>query len=450
MTTPSKEEFQQGHEAPPAGVRFMAVLRWVLVAAMAAVAVFALFRYGGAEDDGSTTALGEHGHQRRYQCPMHPQIIQPQPGECPICGMNLVLINEAEQNHDTTPSLVKGLVPIQLPLDRVQKIGVRTAKVAQMDMPSQLRTVGLLEANERGRVAVVARFSGFVETLYVNETGQQVTKGQPIAKIYSPEVLQAQEEFINAQQWNAPGAENTRTPTHPSHVEISSGLLKDARRRLELLGLAAQDIDELVVRKQAQPAIILRAPSSGSVISKNILSGAAIERGAQLLEIADLSTLWLVADVYEGDLSRVKLGNKAQFQTAAFPGESFTAKVQFVYPTVDPAARTLRVRLELRNPTGAGSVKLRPGMYGDVTIETSAAKALMVPAEAVVDTGQAQFVFVAEGEGKFTPQPVKMGARRGEFVEILQGLQAGQDVVTTANFLLDSESRMQSALRGEK
>jgi len=364
--------------------------------------------------------------------------------------MNLVLINEAEQNHDTTPSLVKGLVPIQLPLDRVQKIGVRTAKVAQMDMPSQLRTVGLLEANERGRVAVVARFSGFVETLYVNETGQQVTKGQPIAKIYSPEVLQAQEEFINAQQWNAPGAENTRTPTHPSHVEISSGLLKDARRRLELLGLAAQDIDELVVRKQAQPAIILRAPSSGSVISKNILSGAAIERGAQLLEIADLSTLWLVADVYEGDLSRVKLGNKAQFQTAAFPGESFTAKVQFVYPTVDPAARTLRVRLELRNPTGAGSVKLRPGMYGDVTIETSAAKALMVPAEAVVDTGQAQFVFVAEGEGKFTPQPVKMGARRGEFVEILQGLQAGQDVVTTANFLLDSESRMQSALRGEK
>ena len=445
----TQDEFQQGHEAPPPGTKFMSVLRWVLVVGMAVVAVYAVARYARRSGDASTITQSPNQEQR-YQCPMHPQIIRPQPGACPICGMDLVLIEEAEHKHTDDDASVKGLVAIDLPLDRVQKIGVKTAKVALMDVPSQVRTVGLLEANERGRVAVVARFSGFVEALYVNETGQQVKKGQPIAKIYSPEVLQAQEEFINAQQWNAPTALSASNPTHPGHAEASTDLLKDARRRLELLGLAAQDIDDIAARKQAQAAVILRAPSSGYVTSKTVLAGAAIERGAQLLEIADLSVLWLVADIYEGDLARVRLGNKAQFTTAAFPGESFAAKVQFVYPTVDASARTLRVRLELRNPTSAGGVKLRPGMYGDVFIETAAGKALMVLAEAVVDTGQAQYIFVAQGEGRFTPRPVKLGARRGEFVEVLQGLVADQEVVTTANFLIDSESRLQSALRGQQ
>ncbi|MDX2019580.1 MAG: efflux RND transporter periplasmic adaptor subunit [Deltaproteobacteria bacterium] len=442
-------EFQQGHEAPPPGVRFMAVFRWLLVLAMAGVAVFAVARYVRS-GDGETEAGAT---KRLYQCPMHPQIISPQPGECPICGMTLVLVKEDDHKHDTNPSAVKGLVPIQLTAERIQTIGVKTAKASLRDVPNQLRTVGLLEANERGRVAVVARFSGFVEALYVNETGQAVVKGQPIAKIYSPEVLQAQEEFLNAQQWNTPGAAGTTGgggPTHPGHVQMSSDLLHDARRRLELLGLAPQDIDDIAARKQTQATVLLRAPSSGSVISKNILSGAAIERGAQLLEIADLSVLWLIADVYEGDLARVKLGNPATFNTAAFAGESFLAKVQFVYPTVDAAARTLRVRLELRNPKSANGVKLRPGMYGDVVIETASAQALMVPAEAAVDTGNAQYVFIAESDGRFTPQPVKLGARRGDFVEVIEGLKPDQEVVTTANFLLDSESRLQAAVRGQK
>lgn len=465
----------EGDEPPPSGVRTMAIVRWALVVGMALVAALAIWAYvrnaGTSQDE-----------QGQYHCPMHPQIVSPTPGECPICGMDLVLVNakasqSAHAHEDTTkaqyqcpmhPEIVStdpdatcsicgmalervqttvpGLVPIELTADRVQMIGVKTAKAASMQMPNSLRTVGVLESNERSRLFVTTRYAGWIEKLLVNETGQPVKAGQIVAHIYSPEVMQAQEELLNALSWK----QDAPAPApHPGHVNISSALAVDARRRLELLGLAAQDIDALVRRNKTDATVPLRAPAAGHVVAKLILEGSAVSAGTPLLELADLSTLWLVADVYEGDLSRVKVGNTARFVTAAYPSETFNAEVKFVYPTVDSGSRTLRVRLELKNAKGPSGLKLRPGMYGDVTLQTEVITALMVPAEAVVDTANVQYVFLAHPEGRYEPRRVSTGLRRDNMVEITEGLKAGDEVVTTANFLLDSESRLQATLQGQ-
>ncbi len=467
----------EGDEPPPPGVRTMAIVRWALVVGMALVAVFAIWAYVRNADT-SQDAQGQ------YHCPMHPQIVSSTPGQCPICGMDLVPIKvnantadhadahagseQAQYQCPMHPEIVSndpnakcsicgmdlelvqtnvpGLVPIELTADRVQMIGVKTAKAISMRMPNSLRTVGVLESNERSRLFVTTRYSGWIEKLLVNETGQPVKAGQIVAQIYSPEVLQAQEELLNALSWKQ---DAPVTAPHPGHVNISSALAVDARRRLELLGVAAQDINALVRRNKTESTVPLRAPATGHVVAKLILEGSAIAAGTPLLEMADLATLWLVADVYEGDLSRVKVGNSARFVTAAYPSETFTAKVKFVYPTVDSGARTLRVRLELKNAKGPSGLKLRPGMYGDVTLQTEVVTALMVPAEAVVDTANVQYVFLAHPQGRYEPRRVSTGLRRDNMVEIVEGLKAGDEVVTTANFLLDSESRLQATLRGQ-
>jgi Cu(I)/Ag(I) efflux system membrane fusion protein len=273
----------------------------------------------------------------------------------------------------------------------------------------------------------------------VNQTGERVQRGQVLASIYSPELLNAQQEFVNARRWSNEGGD----PKSVSQMTIS-GLALDARRRLELLGISKTEIDRLAKTGQPMRALPVRSTVSGYVTSKTVQQGQYVDPAAVMFEVADLSTVWVLADVYEYQVERVKLGQRGTLELVGLPGRSFAGQVQFIYPSIDPATRTLRVRLEFPN----SGLKLRPGMYGNVRLQLETRVGLVVPSEAIVDTGEEQYVFLALGAGHFEPRRVRLGERAGEMTQILEGVGEGDTVVTSANFLLDSESRLRATIEG--
>jgi Cu(I)/Ag(I) efflux system membrane fusion protein len=441
----------------PAGVRTMSVVRWLLVVVMGAVAALSIAYATGAL--GKISSAGKSAeHRQLYTCPMHPSIVQDHPGECPICGMTLVPRPEGPAPNAARPSgetkAMPGLSDVDLPPERVQLIGMRTAKVERAALGDSLRAVGVIAANERGLAEISVRFSGWIQQLAVSETGQRVKRGEILATVYSPEVLRAEQEYITARGWESKaGGAGGAALDHHAAAEPGGGpgsLAADARRRLELLGIAAPEIDAMASRGRAADSVPIRSPVEGTVTARNVVPGAAIQPGAPLFEVADLSKVWLLADVLEQDASRLHVGQKATLDLTAYPGETFAGRVQFIYPTLNTSTRTLRVRLEFANRAGPGGVKLRPGMFGNVALDVPAASGLVIPSEALVDTGEHQYAFVAKGGGHFEPRLVRVGGRSGDKVRVADGLTEGETVVTTGNFLLDSESRLRAAVEGQR
>ncbi|MCC6808539.1 MAG: efflux RND transporter periplasmic adaptor subunit [Deltaproteobacteria bacterium] len=425
MSKHDDTEMQEGEEAPPKGVRTMAIVRWLLVLLMAAIATVSIASYFGA-----FTSDAPSDSATRYICPMHPSVVSDRPAECSICGMALVLESSVEASSQTG-SDVPGLAPLTLEDHRVQLLGLKTEAVTFTELDNAIRTVGVLQANENGLATITTRFSGYIEKLYVSETGRAVKQGDALATIYSPELLAAQQDLINAAKWLREGQATTE----------QLALAKAARERLELLGVAAQELDAIARTGVALKAVPIRSPVSGVVLQRSVVQGAAVQAGAALFDIADLSTVWLVASVYEVDASRVRVGQKATLHLAAFGERDFRGRVQFIYPTLEADSRTLRVRLEFPNARS----ELRPNMYGDVAIGVDAVRGLVVPREAVVDTGEMTYVFVATGEGRFEPRRVKLGLKAKDRVQVKEGVKEGDAVVSSAGFLLDSESRIRAA-----
>jgi RND family efflux transporter MFP subunit len=398
----------------------------------------------GCGKQGGTTAAGQHA--QIYHCPMHPTYTSDKPGECPICGMALVLIQPAGGAGDSSAGEpgssggVDGHAVVELRPDEMQLTGIQTAVARRGSLARTIRTVGEVKPDEAMVHHVHTKVAGWVEHLFINFSGQQVRKGQPLLTIYSPELLATQQEFVRA-------LESAARFEHSEVAEVRSGgqdLVDAARRRLALFDMPEKLISQLETTGQPQRAITLEAPQSGFVTSKDVTDGMQVEPGTTLFTITDLSRVWIEAEVYEYEATLVRLGQVARVTLPNAPGVVHSARISYVYPYLDTETRTLRVRFEFDNP---GQL-LKPGMYANVELDGDATEGVLVPDAAIMDTGVRQIVYVQTGPNRFEPRQVSVGGRTGDQARILSGVRAGESVVIQANFLLDSESRLRAAIAG--
>lgn len=376
----------------------------------------------------------------RWQCPMHPSIVMDHPANCPICGMKLVQVKDTDAAPPTASptdaAMTPGLAEVTIDPARQQLIGLKTAVIDSGPLGGAWRTAGRVAVDERRVRAVNLKVGGFVERVFVDFTGKAVAAGDPLFALYSPELLAAQEEFLIALRTRAALAGG-------GDGVAGEQLVAAARRRLELWDVPAAAIARLEAGGEAERALTFASPIAGVVTRKDIVEGARLEAGAMPYEITDLGRVWVLADAYERELARIELGMAATFSAAAFPGRRFAGRVSFVDPVLDPATRTVKLRLELANPDGA----LRPAMFGEVELASAPRQVLRIPTDAVLDAGEGEWVaFVDLGEGRFAPRRVELGEQARDYSELLAGLAPGERVVTGANYLVDSESRLRAAL----
>jgi Cu(I)/Ag(I) efflux system membrane fusion protein len=330
----------------------------------------------------------------------------------------------------------EGANMLRVSTEKIQRLGVKTATAETLDMTQTVRSVGIIEADERRLHDVTLRFDGFIEKLFVNATGQSVTRGQPLFELYSPDLISAQNEYLLARQSQKMVAKG-RDWVQSGINSLADGSLE----RLKNWGIAAADLGRLQ-QGQILRTVVVRSPASGVILEKTVVAGTRAMAGDTLFKIADLSTVWAMAEVYEQDIGSIKPGQKARVTLDAYPGKTFTGKVGFVYPTLNADTRTIKVRVELANP---GHL-LKPMMYAQLQIDTQKRRALAVPISAVLESGRRTLVLVDRGEGRFEPRPVKLGLRGEEMIEILEGLREQESVVVGANFLIDAESNLKAAL----
>ncbi len=385
----------------------------------------------------ASVAQVDSGHE--YFCPMHPQVVRAglEPNgevpKCPICGMPLSLRKKGE-----SPPLPPGVTGrVQLTPERIQLAGIETTEVAYRRLNRQTVTVGNVTYDESRLARVVSRVSGYVEKLYIDKTFATVQQGDPLAELYSPELYATAQELLSASKRG--GADDMAAST---------------RRRLRLLGVGQEDIDAMIASGRASPRLVIRSPRSGEVIAKSIVAGARVEEGMTLLEVADLSVVWIEADVYERDIPFVRDGEKIEATVEALPNRVFDCRVAMVYPQIDAATRTNRVRFEVQNPSG----ELHPGMFATVRIDTplgavappaggaaTRGETLAVPERAVIDTGLKQIVYVEREPGLFEGVEVELGPPSGGFYPVVKGLQPGERVAAAGAFLIDAETRLNPA-----
>jgi len=412
-----------------------------------------------------------------YQCPMHPNVTSEHPGDCPICGMKLKPMEPTgkdsaptrerkiafyrnpmdpkqtspvpmkdEMGMDYIPvyedelsgagAEVPGLATVIIDPARQQLIGLRTAKVTRGPVSGSWRTVGSVQVDPRRVRRINVKVEGFVERIYVNFPGQPVKRGQALFSLYSPSLLATQNEYLIALKTRDALAQSG------SKSEVGESLVASARRKLELWDVPMSEIKRLERTGKPSKSLTFYSPISGVVTAKNITEGSALNPGDTPYEITDLSVVWVLADAYESDLQRVKLKMPAVLTLAAIPDQTFRGVVEFIDPVLNVETRTAKVRMSFPNPDGA----LKPGMYGEVTLQGETREALRIPFDAVIQSGTKNVVFLALGEGRFQPVEVQLGVKDSDQVEVKNGLQEGQEVVTRANFLIDSESQLRASL----
>ncbi len=455
----------------------------IAVLCLTAIAVILYAACKGS--DGTAPAAGSPGHthdqaekekpgaeKTLYQCPMHPTYTADKPGDCPICGMKLVPVETQEMPAKTEEQLtlkkkvmyrstmspgevsdkpgkdsmgmemvpfeveesgavseVGGRIQVKISPQRQQLIGIKTAPVKSQPIHKLIKTVGRVDYAEPNISIVNLKFDGWVEKLFVNSTGQAVRRGEPLFDIYSPDLVSAQQEYLIALKAGAT-------------LGDSSSILKSAREKLRLWDIPDREVEELGRTGQTKKTVTIHSPGSGIVIEKNVLQGQKTMSGENLFKIADLSRVWILGEVYEYELPFIKTGQEAKISLSYYPGESFAGRITYIYPYLKPETRTNQVRIEVANP----GLKLKPEMFANLEIHVEYGTKLTVPADAVLDAGDTKIVFVAKGDGYFEPREVKLGVKGQDMYEVLGGVSDGENVVTSANFLVDSESSLKAAL----
>lgn len=451
--------------------------------AIGVLAVLVLALLAGAAVVACRTAGDQQAE--KYYCPMHPTYVSDEPGDCPICNMRLVPFERNETAAKTlaapaaapserrvlfyrnpmNPSAtspvpmkdpmgmdyvpvysdetggdsgIPGLATVPVSEEGVRLGGVRTVAATIESVARTTRTVGLVTPDERSVRHVHTRIMGWVEKLYVNYTGQQVRAGQPVLAIYSPELLASQGELLRAKD----AAGRFAGSSIPEVRKGGQDLVTAARQRLELFGVSPGFIAQVERSGQAQRTVTLTAPSSGFVTTKDVFEGQEVQPGMELFTLTELSHVWVEAEFYEYEAQLLRLGQPVEVHLPYDPGHVMRGEVGFIYPTLQPESRTLKVRIELANTDG----HLKPGMYVDVITDFSGSRGVTVPDDAVIDTGARQVVFVERQPGTFEPREVRLGVRGQGRALVLSGVREGERVATRANFLLDSESRLRAAV----
>ena len=318
-----------------------------------------------------------------------------------------------------------------------QLIGVKTEKAQVRPLTHTIRTVGLVEVDETKLRHVHTKLEGWVQKLYVKFTGEEVRKGQKLFEIYSPELVSTQEEYLLALK----AVRTLGDSEFPEVAENARSLLEVTRQRFALWDITPDHIEDLERTGKVLQTLPLHAPSSGYVLNMQVRDGMHVTPARELYTLADLSPVWVLAELYEYEIPLVRLGEEAAITFPYFPGKVFTGKVAYIYPVLEPKTRTVKVRFELPNP----GWKLKPGMFANVELQISRGERLVVPSTAVLDSGTEQLVFVDRGQGMFEPRRVTTGVRTRDWYEILEGIEPGDPVVTSGNFLIDSESNLKAA-----
>jgi Cu(I)/Ag(I) efflux system membrane fusion protein len=391
---------------------------WVL----ALIVVGVLIPSSGCSKKPATPVTPVKTVQARFHCPMHPQIVADKPGECPICGMDLVPIPEGPGQK--SEGGVPGLASVSIPEESRQRMGLTVGVVEKKAMTRVMRVPARIVADETRQVRVTTKLEGFVEALSVSAIGQAVHKGDPLLTIYSPQLIAAQEEYRVALQSGMPS------------------LIEAARQRLVNWDITADQIAALEKTNRVERTFALYAPVSGVVTEKTLLAGQKIMPGDPLLVVTDCSGVWAEADVAESDLPLVSVGLAVELSFSYWPEKTFSGTVSFLPPGLNAETHTLKARVAVPNPDGL----LKLGMYADALIRLSLGERTAVPGSAVMQTGTHSYVFRDDGGGRLTPVEVRLGLRSDGFYEVLTGVVAGDKVVTSANFLVDSESSIQSAI----
>jgi membrane fusion protein, copper/silver efflux system len=391
-----------------------------------------------------------------WTCTMHPSVHSKDPGKCPICSMDLVPVikesatpagsSKSAPQHDHAAMLAgkpsdssatsSPSHEFIVPVERQQQIGVRYAKVERKPLRHTIRAVGLIVPDKTRNWQFVSRVDGYVQKLYVTAPGELVEKDAPLLSIYSPDLLTSEREFV--------GLLRMRDEAKTKDArETPQRLIESAKRRLQLWNVTDQQIADLEKTRKASDTLTLLSPFRGVVQSVPIEQGKSVKMGDMLVEVADLSLVWMWAEFYENELSMLQVGQKLTITAKSYPGQNFDGTISLIDPFLDATKRTAKVRIDIPNP----DFKLRPGMYVNAELEMDMGAALTIPVSAVMPTGMRSVVFVDKGDGKLEPRIVQLGTKYGDIYEVQSGLQENERVVASANFLIDAESKVQGALK---